>query len=63
MTVDLAMKRRDIADYLGLSVETVSRTLTTLKNLGVIDVPHGGAVVINDIFELEELAEAEDEQL
>lgn len=63
VTVDLAMKRRDIADYLGLSVETVSRTLTALKNLGVIDVPHGAAVVINDIFELEELAEAEDERL
>lgn len=61
VTVVLTMRRRDIADYLGLSVETVSRTLTALKNLGVIDVPHGSAVVIRDILELEELAEVEDD--
>ena len=34
--VDLPISRYDIADYLGLSVETVSRSLTSLKNRGLI---------------------------
>jgi CRP/FNR family nitrogen fixation transcriptional regulator len=34
--VDLAMTRQDIADYLGLTIETVSRTLAQLERDGVI---------------------------
>lgn len=34
--IDLAMSRMDIADYLGLTIETVSRTLTHLERTGVI---------------------------
>lgn len=36
--VDLAMSRYDIADHLGLTVETVSRTLTMLKREGTISI-------------------------
>jgi CRP/FNR family transcriptional regulator, anaerobic regulatory protein len=34
--IELAMSRSDIADYLGLTIETVSRTLTQLRCEGVI---------------------------
>jgi len=34
--VELAMPRHDIADYLGLTLETVSRMFAELKDRGVI---------------------------
>jgi CRP-like cAMP-binding protein len=35
--VDLPMSRQDIADYLGLTIHTVSRTLSQLQTQGLID--------------------------
>jgi CRP-like cAMP-binding protein len=37
--VDLPMSRQDIADYLGLTIETVSRTLTQLESSDAIELP------------------------
>lgn len=37
--IELPMSRSDIADYLGLTIETVSRTLTQLERDGVIALP------------------------
>jgi len=41
-TVSLEMSRADIADYLGLTLGTISRTLADLKHAGLIDMagPH-----------------------
>jgi CRP/FNR family nitrogen fixation transcriptional regulator len=43
---DLPMSRQDIADYLGLTIETVSRTLTQLANSGAIAVPTSRHIVL-----------------
>lgn len=53
--VDLSMQRCDIADYLGLSFETVSRILTRLKCSGTIRIPHVKQIELVDLEELEYL--------
>ena len=45
-TVDLAMQRQDIADYLGLTIETVSRTFTLFKERRLVNLPHKRQVEI-----------------
>jgi CRP/FNR family transcriptional regulator len=54
--VRIPMTREDIADYLGLTIETVSRTLTKLKQHSVIALPSANCVELNDRDRLEELA-------
>lgn len=55
--ITLAMRRSDIADLLGLTIETVSRTLTKLREMNVIEVEQGGTTVrLCDIPRLTDLA-------
>jgi CRP/FNR family nitrogen fixation transcriptional regulator len=44
--IELPMSRQDIADYLGLTIETVSRTLSALESDGTIDLPSSRRVVL-----------------
>jgi CRP/FNR family transcriptional regulator, nitrogen fixation regulation protein len=46
--VELPMSRQDIADYLGLTIETVSRTLTQLENAATIAVPSSRRIVLRN---------------
>jgi len=54
--ISVPMCRNDIADYLGLTVETVCRTLTELKRSELIELPTHGRIVIRDREELQALA-------
>ncbi len=54
--IALPMTRGDIADYLGLTIETVSRTFTRLKLDGMIDLPSPQEVVILRPAKLEAMA-------
>ncbi|MEM7428227.1 MAG: helix-turn-helix domain-containing protein [Pseudomonadota bacterium] len=56
---DLPMTRGDIADYLGLTIETVSRSFTKLKRAGIVDLPQSSTVHVRDMMALEDAAEAE----
>ena len=46
--VELPMSRQDIADYLGLTIETVSRTLTQLENSAAISLPTSRHIVLRN---------------
>jgi CRP-like cAMP-binding protein len=46
--VDLPMSRIDIADYLGLTIETVCRTLTAFKRAGAIAIPNAHRIEFCD---------------
>lgn len=51
------MSRLDVADYLGLTIETVSRTLTSLKKEGLVALPSLGTVELIDRPALGRIAE------
>jgi CRP-like cAMP-binding protein len=57
--VELVMQRQDIADYLGLTIETVSRTFTHMKERGLIALPTTRRVEILNLEALERLASAD----
>ena len=56
-SIQLPMTRTDIGDFLGLTIETVSRTFTKLKLLQLIELPQCSHVQLLDIERLESLAD------
>jgi CRP/FNR family transcriptional regulator len=59
LNVALPMSRTDLADYLGVTIETISRALSQLKRDGLIEVPNSHEVILLHPRRLAALAEAE----
>jgi CRP/FNR family transcriptional regulator len=55
--VHLPMSRADIGDYLGLSLETVSRTFTALRDHGLIKLADAHTVELLDRDQLRQMAD------
>jgi CRP/FNR family transcriptional regulator, anaerobic regulatory protein len=56
----LPMTRMDIGDFLGLTIETVSRTFTKFKTMAMIELPQSDEVKVIDMDALKRLAAGED---
>ena len=46
--INLIMTRHDIANYLGLAIETVSRLLTQFQKEGILDVKRRNILILNE---------------
>jgi CRP-like cAMP-binding protein len=55
--VELPMTRQEIADYLGLTVETICRALAALRDAGLIAIPSAHKIAVIDPETLRLLAE------
>jgi CRP/FNR family transcriptional regulator, nitrogen fixation regulation protein len=55
-SVDLVMSRTDIGDYLGMTIETVSRSISKLRSLGILRLKSLRCIEILEIEKLRQLA-------
>jgi CRP/FNR family transcriptional regulator, anaerobic regulatory protein len=55
-TFDLPLTRADIADFLGLTIETVSRQFTKLSKDGVIEIEHNRKIRVTEMGRLRRCA-------
>ena len=53
--IELPMSRQDIADYLGLTIETISRTMTLLESEAAIELPNARKVIVKNQGRLQAL--------
>ncbi len=54
--IQLWMSRTDIADFLGLTIETVSRTLTAMRKAGIIELQGKSVLHVRDAQALRQMA-------
>ena len=54
-TVELPMSRQDIADYLGLTIETISRTLKHLEDAAAIEMAKRRSILLRNHSALRQL--------
>ena len=55
--MDLGMRRRDIADYVGLTLETVCRQLSSLQQEGLIEILDRRRIAVLDVAALRSISE------
>ncbi|MGO8063143.1 Crp/Fnr family transcriptional regulator (plasmid) [Rhizobium leguminosarum] len=55
---DLPLSRTEIADFLGMTIETVSRQMTRLRKSGVIRIENFRHIIVPDMDELERMISA-----
>ncbi|MCF3935071.1 helix-turn-helix domain-containing protein [Acuticoccus sp. M5D2P5] len=53
----LPLTRLEMGESLGLTLETVSRSMSRLRTAGIIDLPRSGVVIIRDRARLEAIAD------
>jgi CRP/FNR family transcriptional regulator, anaerobic regulatory protein len=63
LSVLLPMRRVDIADFLGLTIETVSRTFTIFRNAGLIAMDQANIILFKDTRKLRALASGAGEDI
>jgi len=61
--INLPMGRHDIADYLGLTTESVSRIFSRLKEDGFVNLPTRHEIIIHDKEKLQNLLKMEESEL
>jgi CRP/FNR family nitrogen fixation transcriptional regulator len=54
-SIDLPMGHHDVADYLGLTIETLSRTITEFERAGLISRQSRHSLVLNDSSSLAQM--------
>lgn len=55
--IEIPMTRQDIADYLGLTIETVCRMLKKLKSTATIDIPDRQTILVRNMAALNRAAQ------
>jgi CRP/FNR family transcriptional regulator len=60
MRLDLPLSRMEMAEFLGLRTETVSRQLRRLSTAGLIDMPSPRSITVRDLGALERAVEKEE---
>jgi CRP/FNR family transcriptional regulator, anaerobic regulatory protein len=56
---EIPLSRSDIADFLGLTIETISRHFTKLRQLGVINLVHNRFVEVPNLKRLQAMTEVD----
>jgi CRP/FNR family nitrogen fixation transcriptional regulator len=55
-TIEVPMSRQDMADYLGLTIETVCRVLSAMKKQGILGIPNLHQLVVKKVDALYAIA-------
>jgi len=58
--MELTMGRRDIADHLGVTIESICRSIAALKKDGLVTVPNTHQLILNNVAKLRAVADGRD---